>query len=94
MKLASQVQHLRHYLSAATPDPEDPDTLHPADMAEYGFTSALELLDMCSAVGLLIFLPLLTHATVLRQLVHAVHGRPDARGRRHVPAVRAVQSLV
>lgn len=76
MKLAGQAQHLRHYLDAAVPS-GTPDMLHPADMAEYGFDNAGELLDMCSAVsttecvgGLV-----LTGSQVRRQLVHARYGR-------------------
>ncbi|WOO84849.1 Histone-lysine N-methyltransferase ASHR1 [Vanrija pseudolonga] len=48
MKLAGQVQHIRHYLNAAVPS-ANPDVLEPADMADFGFKSASELLDMCSA---------------------------------------------
>ncbi|KAL1407376.1 N-lysine methyltransferase smyd2 [Vanrija albida] len=48
MKLAGQVQHIRHYLNAAVPS-ATPDVLEPGDMADYGFKSAAELLDMCSA---------------------------------------------
>jgi len=54
VQLAMQVQHLSHYLSAAEPvkPGEDPRLIHPADMASYGFNSAREVLDMCSAVGI------------------------------------------
>ena len=46
IELAKQVQHLRNYLSAAFSDGD----LRPADMAEYGFSTSSELLDLCSAV--------------------------------------------
>ena len=52
MKLGKQVQHLRHYLSASLA-PTD-DELEPADMAEYGFSTGAQLLDLCSAVGCLL----------------------------------------
>lgn len=48
LRLGNQVQHLRHYLGAATGTGE---LLEPADMAEFGFVGARELLDMASAVS-------------------------------------------
>lgn len=52
LRLATQVQHLRHYLGAASGQGE---LLEPADMATFGFKGAGELLDMASAVSPLIF---------------------------------------
>lgn len=52
LRLASQVQHLSCYLGAAEPISGDPDLVHPADMAAYGFKSARDVMDMCSAVGI------------------------------------------
>lgn len=53
MKLASQVQHLEHYLSASKPllPGEDPAVLHPSYMSDYGFNGVDEVLNLCSAVG-------------------------------------------
>ncbi|KIR27800.1 hypothetical protein I309_03427 [Cryptococcus deuterogattii LA55] len=51
MKLASQVQHLEHYLSAAkdlSPG-EDPAVLHPSYMGDYGFDGVGDVLNLCSA---------------------------------------------
>ncbi|OCF30915.1 hypothetical protein I316_07440 [Kwoniella heveanensis BCC8398] len=51
MKIAQQVQHLQHYLSAGNPlkPGEDEDKLEPAEMSEYGFSGVGELLDLVSA---------------------------------------------
>lgn len=49
--LAKQVQYLRHYLSATT-RASSSEGSEPADMAEYGFASSSQLLDLCSAVRL------------------------------------------
>ncbi|KAE8541589.1 hypothetical protein D1P53_001757 [Cryptococcus gattii VGV] len=52
MKLASQVQHLEHYLSAAknlSPG-EDPAVLHPSYMGDYGFDGVGDVLNLCSAI--------------------------------------------
>lgn len=52
MKLASQVQHLEHYLSASKPllPGEDPAVLHPSDMSDYGFNGVGDVLNLCSAI--------------------------------------------
>jgi len=53
MQLASQVQHLRHYLSAsASTSSASTGDLIPVDMEEYGFFSSSQLLNLCSAVSL------------------------------------------
>ncbi|WVQ94948.1 hypothetical protein IAU59_002038 [Kwoniella sp. CBS 9459] len=51
MKIAQQVQHLQHYLSAGNPlkPGEDEEKLEPAEMSEYGFTGVGQLLDLVSA---------------------------------------------
>lgn len=47
LKLANEIQHLRHYLAAAT---GEGDVLHPVDMGDFGFKNAGEVLDLISAV--------------------------------------------
>lgn len=73
MKLASQVQHLEHYLSAAkdlSPG-EDPAVLHPSYMGDYGFDGVGDVLNLCSAVGpFFIVVPHPLCSPVVRQKMH------------------------
>ncbi|KAK8853484.1 hypothetical protein IAR55_004191 [Kwoniella newhampshirensis] len=51
VRIGQQIQHLRHYLGAARPlqPGEDVERLEPVDLADFGFGSVAEIMDVASA---------------------------------------------